>query len=114
MNHGIRSYKKRVFEKPLAFSEFSPDFQSENGFQLTKHKSSILLTVEFYTTHRGVSAQGWDRRCPLPSSRKKTLHFTSKTHRKEKIQSFICVCKNGTLVHYSNYMTILLLMSMHL
>ena len=27
---------QRIFEKPLAFCEFSLDFQSENGFELTK------------------------------------------------------------------------------
>ena len=26
------------FEKPLAFYEFSLDFQSENGFELTKYR----------------------------------------------------------------------------
>ena len=27
---------ERIFEKALAFCEFSPDFQSESGFDLTK------------------------------------------------------------------------------
>ena len=26
--------------------------------------------MEFDSTHRGVSGQDWDRRCPLPSSKK--------------------------------------------
>ena len=29
---------ERIFEKPLDFCEFSLDFQSENGFELTKYR----------------------------------------------------------------------------
>ena len=56
MNHGIRSYKKRVFEKPLAFTQFLLDFQSENGFELAKDRriemrGSHLSTAYFCFSH---------------------------------------------------------------
>ena len=52
---------------------------------------SILLIVEFDSTHHGVSGQDWDRRCPLPSSKKR---LTEQTHKaKKKTKSSICVCK---------------------
>ena len=85
MNHGIRSYKKRVFEKPLAFSEFSPDFQSENGFQLTKHRRIEMRGSHLSTAYFGFS------HCltPRPNDiREKTsgppVYFFEKTKKKKK------------------------------
>ena len=34
----IKFQGERIFEKPLAFCEFSPDFLSESGFALTKDR----------------------------------------------------------------------------
>ena len=55
MNHGIRSYKKRVFENPLAFTQFLLDFQSENGFELAKDRRIEMRGSHLSTAYFGFS-----------------------------------------------------------
>ena len=68
MNHGIHSYKKKGFlKKLLAFSEFSPDFQSENGFEFAKDRR-IKIRGSFRCIEKNVLT-------PLPNEDLKDIPF---------------------------------------